>query len=62
MSTRQRGYGYEVPVDCPEFLDSMLNRKRCNMGIMDEIARGMTTLYRPAKMRRVCGSLGKKDE
>jgi hypothetical protein len=52
----------EVTVDCPELVDSVLNRKRCNMGIMDEIAGGMTTPYRPAKMRRVCRSLTKKDE
>jgi hypothetical protein len=52
----------EVAVDGPEFLDPVFYRKRCNMGIMDEITGGVTTSYRPAKMRRVRRSLTQKNK
>lgn len=43
-------------------MDSMFNRQCRDVGIMDKVTGDMTGPYSPAKMRRVCGPLTKKDK
>jgi hypothetical protein len=55
------GESSEVAVDFPELVDSVFDRERYYVGIMDKVAGGMTGPYSPAEMRGVCGPLTQKD-